>query len=71
MLSERSINALFERVAERQYTKDLLFSDLVGVMGDVVLRVEPSVHAAYQSCRETLKISPTALYNKVLPGNPS
>jgi IS4 transposase len=65
MLGERSINALFERVAERQYTKDLLFSDLVGLMGDVVLQVEPSVHAAYQSRRETLKISTTALYNKL------
>jgi len=65
LLSEDNINALFEKTAERQYTKELLFSDLVGLMSDVVLQVHPSVHAAYQHRREFLKLSPTALYNKL------
>lgn len=65
LLSAENINALFEKTAERQYTKELLFSDLVGLMSDVVLQVHPSVHAAFQSRREFLKLSTTALYNKL------
>jgi len=40
------IDALFARTAEVQYTRALLFSSVVDLMGQVVLGVQPSVHAA-------------------------
>src|SRR5213078_3107215 len=43
------IDALFARTAEVQYTRALLFSSVVDLMGQVVLGVQPSVHAAYQA----------------------
>ena len=43
------IDALFARTAEVQYTRELLFSSVVDLMGQVVLGVQPSVHAAYQA----------------------
>jgi hypothetical protein len=43
------LDALFGEHAERQYTKDLLFSSVVDLMSVVVCKVQPSVHAAYQA----------------------
>jgi hypothetical protein len=40
------LDALFERTAEKGYTRELLFSTLVRLMSEVVLGVSPSVHAA-------------------------
>jgi len=47
-LSPRIIDQLFEDVAERQYTRDLLFSSIVELMSLVVCRIQPSINAAYQ-----------------------
>lgn len=65
LLNPANIDLLFENTAETQYTQDLLFSSLVNLMSAVVLKVQPSVHAAYQSQREDLNVSLTALYNKL------
>jgi hypothetical protein len=65
LLDEGRINELFARVADRQYTRDLLFSDLVGLLSEVVFGWQPSVHAAYQSKIEEISVSTTALYNKL------
>lgn len=62
--SER-IDRLFEEHAQAGYTRDLLFSSLVQVMADVVLGVQPSVHAAFQAAEEDLPVSLTAFYNKL------
>lgn len=62
--SER-IDRLFEETAENGYTRELLFSSLVRVMADVVLGVQPSVHAAFQATEEALPVSLTAFYNKL------
>lgn len=60
------INALFAKSAEVGYTKKLHFSTLVGLMGDVVLGIQPSVHAAFQALEEReATISLTAIYNKL------
>ena len=64
LLDAQRLDALFARTAERQYTCELLFSSLVQLMGEVVLGVHPTVHAAYQAQQETLGVSTTALYNK-------
>src|SRR5437870_6418241 len=59
------IDALFERTAEVQYTRELLFSAVVDLMGQVVLGVQPSVHAAYQAQAEQLGVSDQAVYDKL------
>lgn len=42
------LDALFERTAVHQYTRELLFRTLVALMSDVVLGVSRSIRAAYQ-----------------------
>ena len=41
------IDDLFQRTAQSGFTRELLFSSLVQLMGDVALGVRPSVHAAF------------------------
>ena len=65
LLDAQRIDALFARTAERQYTRDLLFSSLVQLMREVVLGVHPNVHAAYQANKDAIGVSTTALYNKL------
>ena len=56
---------MFEETAETTYTKELLFSTLVALVGEVVLGKQPSVHAAYQSQAEDIPASVTAVYRKL------
>jgi hypothetical protein len=65
LLDAQRLDDLFARTAERQYTRELLFSSLVHLMSEVVLGVHPTVHAAYQAQKDTLGVSTTALYNKL------
>lgn len=65
LLDAPRIDDLFARSAERQYTRELMFSALVQVMSEVVLGVHPNVHAAYQANTDTIGVSTTALYNKL------
>jgi hypothetical protein len=64
-LSEEFVNQIFANTALRQYTRDLLFSDVVDVMGGVVCQVFPSVYAAYQKRRKRFSVSRRALYGKI------
>jgi hypothetical protein len=59
------LDALFERAAQRQYTRTLLFSALVDLMLAVVLCVEPSVYAAYRLRKKRLRVSDQAVYDKL------
>jgi len=65
LLDAPRIDALFARTAERQYTRELLFSSLMQLMSAVVLGVHPTVHAAYQANKDAIGVSTTALYNKL------
>jgi hypothetical protein len=65
LLDAQRLDALFARTAERQYTREFLFSSLVQLMSEVVLGVHPTGHAAYQSQQDTIGVSTTALYNKL------
>ncbi len=65
LLDAQRIDALFDRTAERQYTRELMFSSLVQLMSEVVLGVHPTVHAAYQANQDAIGVSTTALYNKL------
>jgi hypothetical protein len=64
-LPESFVNQIFEESAARQYTRELLFSDVVDVMGSVVCQVFPSVNAAYQKQRQRFSVSRRALYDKI------
>src|SRR5258707_241694 len=65
ILDPEHIDALFERTAERQYTRHLLFSSVVDLMAQVVVRLQPSVHAAYQALEDRMGVSDQAVYNKL------
>ena len=65
LFNAEKIDALFARTAEVQYTRELLFSSVVDLMGQVVLGVQPSVHAAYQAQAAQLGISDQAIYDKL------
>lgn len=47
-LATAAVDSLFEELAQRQYTRDLLFSDVVGLMAMVVCKVRPSINAAFK-----------------------
>jgi hypothetical protein len=49
LFESEQLEQIFEEQAENQYTKTLLFSDVVGLMSLVVCGVHPSVGAAYKS----------------------
>jgi Transposase DDE domain len=64
-LPPAALDALFEDVAERQYTRQLLFSDVVGLMAMVVCKVRPSSNSAYKKYAESLGVTRKALYDKI------
>jgi hypothetical protein len=64
-LSPRAIDALFEQTARRQYTRTLLFSSVVDLMGTVVAKIQPAVNAAYRAKAEALGVSLRAVYDKL------
>ncbi len=66
MFDPARIDAVFEATAETGFTRKLLFSSLASLMGDVVLGVRPSVHAAFQALEDgEIDVSLTALYGKL------
>jgi len=59
------LDTLFRNTAQRQYEKELLFSQVVELMMSVVLRVRPSVHAAYKKSPTPIAVSDQAIYDKL------
>jgi Transposase DDE domain len=59
------LDALFKATAERQYTRELLFSTTVDLMSLVVCGVRPAVHAAFQAIKDRIPVSITSVYNKL------
>src|SRR5262245_40271838 len=55
----------YERTAQKQYTRDLLFSTVYDLMSQVVLRIQPSVHAAYRAHEAQVGTSVVSVYNKL------
>jgi IS4 transposase len=55
----------FERVSPSQHNKTLMFSTLAEVMGLVALRIQPSVHAAYQAKQAEIAVTAKAVYDKL------
>jgi hypothetical protein len=61
----QALDDLFERHAIQQYTKELLFSTVVGLMSLVVSGIHPSVSAAYKALEKVVGVSRPALYGKL------
>ncbi len=65
VLNPDQLNEWFDRTADAQYTKDLLFSSLFDIMSLVVFGSHRSVHSAYQASEEDIGVSITSVYNKL------
>ena len=65
VLDREAIDSLFDRVAEEQYKRNILFSSLTQLMAKVVLSKQPTVHAAYRKMSDEVGASLNALYNKL------
>jgi IS4 transposase len=65
IFSAEKLDALFEESAQKQYTRELLFSSVVGLMSLVVCGIHPSVNAAYKALEKMVGVSRTALYDKL------
>lgn len=59
------LDTLFTRTAQRQYTRDLLFSTTVDLMSLVVTGIRPTIHAGFQALKESIPVSVTSVYNKL------
>jgi hypothetical protein len=64
-LNAKQLDGWFKRVAQAQYTRRLLFSSLFELMTQVVLRQQPSVHAACRAAVGEIGVSVTSVYNKL------
>ena len=64
-LDPDELNRLFEQTATTQYTRELLFSSVVDLMGLVVCGVRPSVRSAYLASLGEISASLTAVYEKL------
>jgi IS4 transposase len=65
LLRPERLDQIFEDAAQRQYTKQLLFSQLVALMAAVATRTHASIHSAYLAMKDRLGVSPAALYAKL------
>src|SRR5271166_5903857 len=64
-LTPEALDALFEEKADTQYTRELTFSSVVDLMGQVVTSAFPSVRAAFLDQSFDISVSLTSLYNKL------
>jgi hypothetical protein len=62
-LNADKLDRWFNTVRQSQYTKNILFSSIVGLMLNVVCKVRPSVHSAYRDSE--IQASVVALYAKL------
>lgn len=63
LLNAEKIDRWFDTVRQSQYTKEILFSSLVGLMLHVVCNIRPSVHSAYR--HSDIQASVVAVYDKL------
>jgi hypothetical protein len=65
LYSEQRLDELFQATAQKQYTRELLFSQLVELMTSVVFQQQPSVYAAYRKGVGKITVSDQSVYNKL------
>lgn len=65
VLGAEALDAWYERTAQKQYTRTLLFSTLYELMSAVVFAIKPSVHAAYQGREAEVGASIVSVYSQL------
>ena len=65
LLNPDQIDRWFQRFAQEQYTRALLFSTVVSLMLEVVCGPRKSVNAAYQAMKAAIPVSIQAVYDKL------
>lgn len=65
LLNPEQLDQWFERFAQEQYTRELLFSTVVSLMLEVVCGSRKAVNAAYQAMKEAIPVSLQAVYDKL------
>jgi hypothetical protein len=65
IFSAEQLDSLFETTRKKQYTQELLFSTVVGIMSLVVCKVRPSISAAYKAFEKQIGVSRVAFYSKI------
>ena len=64
-LNPERMDELFHSTAERQYEKTLLFSTVMMLMTNVVLKSVKNINRAFHHYRELIPVTIKALYNKI------
>jgi hypothetical protein len=64
-LPPATVDELFEDYADSQYTRKLLFSDVVNLMSMVVCSIRPSINSAFKKLAPTLGVTRKAVYDKI------
>ncbi|MCG8368550.1 MAG: hypothetical protein MJA27_35095 [Pseudanabaenales cyanobacterium] len=64
-LPPEEVDQLFEQQAQRQYQRNLLFSNVFNLMSLVVCGISPSINAAYQAKTKEIGVSIQSVYNKL------
>ena len=65
VLGADRLDLWYERTAQKQYTRDLLFSSVYDMMNQVVFCVQPSVRAAYRDQHDDVGASLVSVYHKL------
>jgi Transposase DDE domain len=65
VLGADRLDLWYERTAQKQYTRALLFSSVYDLMNQVVFCMQPSVRAAYQAQQDDVGTSLVSVYNKL------
>ncbi len=65
VLGADPLDLWYKRTAQKQYTRDLLFSTVYDLMSQVIFRIQPSVHAAYRAHEAQVGTSVVSVYNKL------
>jgi hypothetical protein len=63
--SASALDEVFEAHAQRGYTRELLFSSIVELMGLVVAGKAPNVQSAFQQVRQRIPVSLKSVYEKL------
>ena len=65
VLGADPLDLWYERTAQKQYPRALLFSTVYDLRSQVVFRIQPSVHAAYRAQEAQVGTSVVSVYNKL------
>ena len=65
VLGADQLDGWYEQTAQKQYTRELLFSTVYDLMSQVVFCIKPSLRAAYRGQEAEVGTSITSVYNKI------